>query len=211
MVIESFSEELHVLDGDKRVEATPPLLQKGNLPDERCIWLSFTVIMPNQTGTYEIDLRIRLFGLLFSREYKWMYTFKVEPFIPKPPPEAYLIITLDKEIYSQVEIMNITIKNISNETIWFTDTAYNLFFERFNGVDWEFHTSIVGCLAMTPLEPGETAQLTWALDVPLQPFPLGRYRVGTHGVYAEFEVIDRHPDAKGTRTNEVGENVENEI
>ena len=85
--------------------------------------------------------------------------------------------------------MNMTIKNISNETIWFTDTACNLSFERFNGVDWEFHTSIVGCLAMTPLEPGETAEYTWKLDIPLQPFLLGHYRVGTHGGYAEFEVI----------------------
>ena len=190
VVIESFSEELHILVGDKRVGVAPYVLQKGNLPEERCIWLSFTVIMPNQTGTYELDLHIKLFGLLFSREYKWMYTFKVEPFVPKPPTEAYLTVTLDKETYHQGEIMNITIKNVSNETVWFTDTAYNLFFEKFNGVDWEFHTGIGGGLVMTPLEPGETAKITWTLDVPLQPFPPGQYRVGTRGVYAEFEVIE---------------------
>jgi hypothetical protein len=188
VIVESFSEELLVLDGDKRVEAAPYVLQKGNLLDERCIWLSFTVIMPNQTGTYELDLRIKLFGLLFAKEYKWIYMFRVESTIFKPPTEADLIITLNKEVYLQGETIDITIKNISNETIWFTDTAYNLFFERFSGVDWEFHTPIVGCLVMTPLEPGETAQLTWMLDVPLQPFPPGKYRVGTHGVYAEFEV-----------------------
>ena len=85
--------------------------------------------------------------------------------------------------------MNITIKNISNETIWFSDTAYNLFFEKFNGTNWQFHTSIIGCLAWTPLEPGETGQIEWTLDVPFQPFPAGHYRVGTKGVYAEFDVF----------------------
>jgi hypothetical protein len=188
VVVESFSEELLVLDGDKRVEAVSHVLQEGKLPDERCIWLSFTVVMPNQTGNYELDLCIKLFGLFFSREYRWMYTFRVESFIFKPPTEADLIVTLNKEIYLRGETMNITIKNISNETVWFTDTACNLFFERFNGVDWEFHTAIIGGLMMAPLEPGETADYTWKLGVPLQPFPPGRYRVGTHGVYAQFEV-----------------------
>ena len=191
VVIESFSQELQVLDGNTTVEAVPYVLQEGNLPEERCIWLGFTVVMPDQTGTYEVDLSIRLYSwLFFFREYKWRYMLTADIFVPKSLPEKCLSVTLDKEIYHQGDIMTITIENVSNETIWFTDTAYNLCFERFNGVDWEFHTAIVGCLAMTPLEPGETAQLTWALDVPLQPFPPGRYRVGTHGVYAEFEVIE---------------------
>jgi len=193
VVIERFSEELYVLDRESRVETAPYVLQKGNLPDERCIWLSFTVIMPNQTGTYDLDLRIRLFGLLFSREYNWIYTFRVESFVLKSPSEAGLIITPGEETYHQGETMDIILSNVSNETIWFTDTAYNLCFERFNGVYWEFHTAIVGGLAMTPLELGETAQLTWVLDVPLQPFSPGRYRVGTKGVYAEFEVIEAKP------------------
>lgn len=186
VVVESFSEELQVLDGSKTVGSVPYILQQGNLPEERCIWLGFTVVMPNQTGTYEVDLSITLYGWLFSREYKWMYTFTVEPSFSKPPPEERLTITLDKETYHQGEIMNLTIENISNETVWFTNTAYDLFFERFNGKDWEFHTPIVGGAAMTPLEPSETAQFTWKLS---SDFSLGHYRVGTHGVYAEFEVI----------------------
>jgi len=106
-----------------------------------------------------------------------------------PPPEKFLIITLDKETYYQGDIMTITVENISNETVWFTGTAYNLFFERFNGTNWQFHTSIVEGAAMTPLEPRETGQIKWKLDVPLQPFPAGHYRVGTKGVYAEFDVF----------------------
>jgi len=119
---------------------------------------------------------------------------KAEPQPPKPPSEAYLVITLDKEIYHQGEIRNITIKNISNETIWFTDTAHNLFFDRFNGVDWEFHDAMIGGLMMTPLEPGKTAWHTWPVGYAGCPYPPGRYRVGTHGVYAEFEVSDVPPD-----------------
>jgi hypothetical protein len=90
VVIESFSEKLQVLDGNKRIETPPYTLQEGNLPEERCIWLSFTVTMPNQAGTYELDLHIRLFGGFFSKEYEWRYAFKVEEFVPKPTPEESL-------------------------------------------------------------------------------------------------------------------------
>ena len=190
VVIESFSEELQVLHRNNRVVA-PYVLQEGNLPDERCIWLSFTVIMPNQTGSYKLDLCIRLYGwLFFSIEYKWKYMLTAKIFVPKPLPEECLSITLDKEIYHQGDVMTITIENISNETIWFTDTACNLFFERFNGEYWEFYDAMVGGLAMTPLEPSETKRFIWKLGYAGRPYPSGHYRVGTKGVYTEFEVIE---------------------
>ncbi|MDH5690907.1 MAG: hypothetical protein OEY81_05715 [Candidatus Bathyarchaeota archaeon] len=188
VTIEGFSEELEVLDGSKTVEAVPYVLQEGNLPEERCIWLGFTVVMPNQTGTYEVDLIIRLYSWLFSREYSWKYTLTADLFVPKS--EESLSITIDKEKYCQGDTMTITIENISNETIWFTDTACNLFFERFNDQHWEFYDAMVGGLAMTPLEPNETKKFTWKLGYPGRPYPAGRYRVGTKGVYAEFEVIE---------------------
>jgi hypothetical protein len=46
--------------------------------------------MPNQPGTYELDLRIRLFSGFFSKEYEWRYAFKVEEFVPKLTPEESL-------------------------------------------------------------------------------------------------------------------------
>jgi hypothetical protein len=189
VVIDDFSEELQVLHRGKTVRAVPYVLQEGNLPEERCIWLSFAAVLPNQTGTYNVNLSITLYGWVFSREYKFKYAFTAYTFVPKPLPEECLTITLDKGTYYQGEVMNITIKNISNETIWFTDTAYNLFFERFNGQDWEFYDTIIGGAAMTPLKPKQTAQVKWTLGYPGRPYPAGRYRVGTHGVYAEFEVI----------------------
>jgi len=191
VVIERFSGGLRVLDGDQRVEATPYLLQEGNLPEERCIWLSFGVVMPNETGTHELELSIRLSGWLFSKEYRWIYTFKVEPFVPKPPPEACLTVTLDKETYRQGEIMNITIENVSNETQWFGNAAYDVCFERFNGECGEFYDSVPGAEVITCLKPGETGQVTWKLGGHTdRPFPPGQYRVGVHGVYAEFEVVE---------------------
>ena len=84
VIIENFSEELQLLDENKTVEDVPYILQEGNLPDCRCIWLGFTVAMPNQTGTYEVDLSIRLYSRLFSREYKWKYILTADAFVPKP-------------------------------------------------------------------------------------------------------------------------------
>jgi len=86
--------------------------------------------------------------------------------------------------------MTITIKNRSNETIWFTNTAYNLCFERYNGTSWALYEEIVGGAMMTSLKPGETREVTWKLDDRTgSPFPAGRYRVGTKGIYVEFTVV----------------------
>ena len=193
VVIDGFSEELQLLDGNKTVRAVPYVLQEGNLPEERCVWLGFTVVLPNQTGTYKVNLSITLYSWLFSREYEFKYTLTADVFTPKTPPEEILTVTLDKKVYYQGELMAITIKNISNETTWFTDTACNLFFERFNCEYWEFYDAMVGCLAMTPLEPSETKQFTWKLGYSGRPYPAGHYRVGTKGVYAEFEVVEVKP------------------
>jgi hypothetical protein len=188
VTIEGFSEELQVLDRNKTVEAVPYVLQEGNLPEERCIWLGFTVVMPNQTGIYEVNLSIKLYSWLFSREYSWKYMLTADLFVPKS--EESLSITIDKEKYCQGDTMNITIENVSNGTVWFTDTACNLFFETFTGEHWEFYDAMVGDLAMTPLEPNETKKFAWKLGYPGRQYQAGRYRVGTKGVYAEFEVIE---------------------
>lgn len=112
VTIESLSEKLQVLDGNKTVEAIPYVLQEGNLPEERCIWLGFAVVMPNQTGTYEAILSITLYNWFFSREYKWKHVLTADIFIPKPLPEECLSITIDKERYYHGDIMTATIENI---------------------------------------------------------------------------------------------------
>jgi hypothetical protein len=191
VVIESFSKELQVLDGNKTVEAVPYVLQEGNLPEERCIWLGFTVVMPDQTGTYEVDLSIRLYSWLFSREYKCKYMLTADIFVPKSLFEECLSVTLDKEIYHQGSIITITIENISNETQWFGNAAYDACFDRFDGEYWEFYDSIPSAEVITCLKPRETRQATWKLGGHTDStFPPGQYRVWVHGVYAEFEIIE---------------------
>ncbi|MGB9779175.1 MAG: hypothetical protein ACPLW8_07180, partial [Candidatus Bathyarchaeales archaeon] len=57
-----------------------------------------------------------------------------------------------------------------------------------NGQDWEFYDAIIGGLMMTPLEPSEIKQFAWKLS-----YPAGHYRVGTKGVYAEFDIVEVKP------------------
>ena len=109
----------------------------------------------------------------------------------KLPPEACLTITLDRKTYHQGDIISITIKNGSNETQCFGNAAYDLCFERFSRGCWEFYDAIPGAEVITCLKPGQTGQVTWKLGGHTdRPFPAGHYRVGTKGVYAEFEVTD---------------------
>ena len=101
-----------------------------------------------------------------------------------------LTIKLDKYEYYPSETMHITITNISNETLVFSDTAYDLVYHRWNGTGWQRYTSIPGGAAITELEPGETDLVVWEASTHQgSPFPPGRYRVGTKDVYAEFDVI----------------------
>jgi len=181
VIIDSFSKELTLLT-DRIHEETYSDPWEG-----RPVSWSANFLAPNKPGKYEVNLRYIVFQdpvWLSKREYKQRVTVVVEPIPYKPKPEELLRVTLDRETYYQGDTIVITIKNISNETVWFTDTAYNLFFERFNNQDWEFYDAIIGGLMMTSLKPGETAQVNWTLG-----YPPGRYRVGTHGVYAEFEVV----------------------
>jgi hypothetical protein len=201
VVLESLSEGLQVLDrrnplDPKTVQSAPYILSEGKIPEEGCFWLGLTVIMPNQIGTYELDLSVRLSALFFSREYKWSYTFEVVHPPPEKPFENCLVMALDKETYYQGDNITVTIENILNESIGFIDCK--IVFEKFDGVDWEFYDSVSIPLEKTYLEPGEIGQFTLALiDYMNHPFPAGQYRVGIirywgdeiDGIYVEFEVI----------------------
>jgi hypothetical protein len=109
----------------------------------------------------------------------------------KQPPEAYLTITLDKETYHRGDIMAITIDNVSNQTQSFGNAAYDVTFQRSTGKCWEFYDSIPGAEVITCLNPRQTGHVTWKLGGHTdRPFSAGHYRVGTKGVYAEFEVTE---------------------
>lgn len=189
--IEFFSGDLKLLTlGNETIPRVFPYSWQMEVSKEGYVVWGFRIVAPSQPGNYTVNLRFVISSWIFSQDYPQKIVVKVEVPKPPPPPEELLLITLDKKVYNQGEYMTVTVKNRSNETIWFTNTAYNLYFEKFNGTDWVFYEEIVEGALMTPLKPGETGQVTWKLDDRTgSPFPAGRYRVGTKGIYVEFTVV----------------------
>jgi len=189
--IEFFSGDLKLLTlGNETIVRIFPYSWQREVGKEGYVVWGFRIIAPSQPGNYTVNLRFIVSYWMFSQEYSQKITVKVEVPKPPPPPEELLLIMLDKEVYNQGEYMTVTIKNRSNETMWFTNTAYDLCFERFNGTDWVLYEEIVGGPVKTSLKPGEIRQVTWKLDDHTgSPFSAGRYRVGTKGIYVEFTVV----------------------
>jgi hypothetical protein len=109
-------------------------------------------------------------------------------------PQTIFTIKLDKYVYYSGDWMNITITNVSNETLWFEDTGYGLDYFRWNGSGWEFYCGVAGCHMIIHLKPGETGHVRWHLGgYPSAPFPPGRYRIGhkRYQVYTEFIVEEK--------------------
>ncbi|KPV64212.1 MAG: hypothetical protein AOA65_1024 [Candidatus Bathyarchaeota archaeon BA1] len=106
----------------------------------------------------------------------------------------YLMIALNKKVYSQAETMIITIKNVGEKTIFFGGTGYDLQFEKWDGESWHFYIGIIQAEVITPLQPDEEATVLYKLGEALDyPFPVGRYRVGTNGWYEINNEIHRLP------------------
>ncbi|MDH5449299.1 MAG: hypothetical protein OEX77_00160 [Candidatus Bathyarchaeota archaeon] len=101
-----------------------------------------------------------------------------------------LTITLDKDVYQQGERMYITIKNVSNETLHFTNSNYGLEYQFWNGFSWTFFIGMPGRMVVVELKPGEIGYVqhslvgSWYLEV-------GKWRVGDsyYDCWTEFFVI----------------------
>lgn len=191
VIIDSFSEELKLFRLNESIKAPYVYEEIYRKVEGRPVGFAFIIVAPNKPGVYEINLRYIVFQdpiWLSWREYKQKVMVRIEPFPYKLRPEETLTIILDSEVYRQGDTMIIKIKNISNETQWFTNAAYDIIFLRFDPAsnDWVFHIAPIAADVMTPLRPQEEAQITWRLEA--NTFPAGRYRVGTKGVYAEFKV-----------------------
>jgi len=124
--------------------------------------------------------------------------------------ENYLTISTDRKIYSPGDTMKITIKNISDNSIWFGGLYYDLVFEMWDGTTWQHLESIRQPAAVTGLQPGQEGHVTHRTKLysyPGEEYAPGKYRVGTAGLlggrdgglpayfggstppaYAEFEV-----------------------
>jgi len=91
------------------------------------------------------------------------------------------------------------IQNLSNETFTFGDSAYGLYFERWDGKSWKFYTGTVSLQVITNLNSKEKARIIYELSE--KPFSPGKYRVISKGWveheeetiriwgYAEFTVL----------------------
>jgi len=99
-------------------------------------------------------------------------------------PENHIAITLDKKIYSLGEEVMATVTNLSDNTITFATWECDLVLERWTGNTWEriswYHKHM-----LRNLGPHENVVVTLRGGLIDQ---LGEYRVGTWGVWTEFEV-----------------------
>lgn len=106
--------------------------------------------------------------------------------VAKMPPLFMLLllnVTINnKSVCHQDDNVIITVKNESNETLTFGDSAYNLFFEKWNGVSWEPYTGVIGLEVITLLNPEEVAEIRYKLGEQTdKPFPVGKYLVTSKG------------------------------
>ncbi|MGB9683321.1 MAG: hypothetical protein ACPL1Z_00130 [Candidatus Bathyarchaeales archaeon] len=123
--------------------------------------------------------------------------------VAKKQPEPMLLllnVAIEKMVYHQGDHMIITLRNDANKTIKFSNSAYDVFFERWNGASWEPYCGVPGLDAVALLNPKETAKIEYTLGSQTdKPFPVGRYRVISIGRfddnseswvwgYAEFKV-----------------------
>ncbi len=185
-----FSEDLRIFtQNNETIPRVFPYSRKIDVGMDGKISWDLRIAAPSTPGNYTIHLRFTVFHWMFSRSYSQSIT--VNAVLPKPPAlEGPLIIVLEKSIYNQGEYMTVTIKNVANETILFTNTAYDLRFEVFNGTGWGFYKEVTGNPVTTSMQPNETAQVLCKLDERVgSPFPAGHYRVGTKGISAEFRVV----------------------
>lgn len=98
------------------------------------------------------------------------------------PRYRLLNVTTDKIVYLQNDNITIIVKNLSNETVIFGNSAYELFFKKWNGDSWEVYTGVIGLEVITYLKPEETAEIEYKLGGQTdKPFPPGKYRVISEG------------------------------
>lgn len=121
-----------------------------------------------------------------------MYIYHITGATPGEAKSCLLAITLDKDVYQQGERMSITIENLSNETLTFSNLAYGLGYHSWNGFSWIPFRGIPGKEAIGKLKPGEIGHVQHSL-VGIWCLPVGKCRVGNsyYNCWAEFSVISR--------------------
>jgi len=135
----------------------------------------------NVTDTQEIPDKLDEFDVFIKRIGE-ASEFEKERMIIRSTRYRLLNVTTDKIVYQQNDNIVVTIKSKSNETVVFGNSVYDLFFEKWNGVSWEFYTGVIGVEVITYLYPEEIAEVDYLLGGQTdKPFPSGRYRVVSCG------------------------------
>jgi hypothetical protein len=150
-----------------------------------------------------LELFLIIFAIATAPRLAYPFSEKLtHPSSENPPPENYLIVTTDRKVYSPGDTMKITIKNISENTLYFGGLYYSLVFERWDGSAWRHYESIRQQQVIAVLKPGQEGHVTKELRLGSgEDYAIGKYRVGTAGwfgpegyesvtppAYAEFEV-----------------------
>jgi hypothetical protein len=134
-------------------------------------------IEANLTDSQQVPSKLGEFTV-YVKDVAEASEYELENMIIRNSHYHFLAVTTDKTLYRQNDTVTITIKNESNETFTFGNSAYDLYFEKWNGTSWEFYTGVIGLDVITPLNPTETAQIDYMLGGQIdKPFPSGKYRV----------------------------------
>ena len=135
----------------------------------------------NMTNVQEIPSELGEFKV-FIKRISEASEFEKKRMIIRSTRYRLLNVTTDKTVYHQNDNIVVTINSKSNETVVFGNSVYDLFFEKWNDVSWEFYTGVIGLEVITYLYPEEIAEIDYQLGGQTdKPFPSGRYRVVSCG------------------------------
>jgi len=142
--------------------------------------IGITIYLDNMTENHEIPNKLGDFTI-FIKGIDEASKFEIETMIIQNTHYHLLDVTTDKPTYNQNDNITITIKNFSNETFTFSNSIYNLYFEKW--IDfWELYTGIIGLEVITYLSPEETGQIIYKLGEHTEKsFQPGKYQVVSKG------------------------------
>ena len=147
-------------------------------------WKNYTYATTFQTGSSE-EVWVAVGISVRWESYMTYYIddVQVETRYERSPPigSGELEVTTDRTMYQEADNMTITIKNASNQTVWFGSTAYGVSFEKRDEDGWVFHSSVCGAEVVVSLGSSQTKQIVVQLSNTDRPFTPGEYRVLSSG------------------------------
>jgi hypothetical protein len=134
--------------------------------------------------------------LALITSYRFLHRPSQEEEIPPsmiyfPAPDN-LQLSLDKSVYEEYDTVEISVKNISENTAYFPgifsdDVSFLRWVE--NDQVWEFYTAC--SLGVNHLDPTVSAGVLYKLGLEDRSFPPGLYRVRCYFASADFSVVPR--------------------